>query len=132
MSIVIEASAVVDYLLDPQPPRALRDVISDETLYAPHLIDFEIASAIRGLLLASKISVTHASRALANFASLTIERVPMTGALRHVLNLRDNFTAYDASYVVLARSLNLPLQTSDAKFKEARKLGVEVRVAGEA
>lgn len=48
--------------------------------------------------------------------------------MRHVLDLRDTFTVYDAAYVVLAQALEAPLITADAKLTEARRLGVEVRV----
>ncbi|MGH8961545.1 MAG: hypothetical protein ACRDWT_10095 [Jatrophihabitantaceae bacterium] len=54
----------------------------------------------------------------------------MTSSLSAILRLLGNFTAYDASYVVLALSLAAPLVTVDAKLVEARKLGVTVRILG--
>ena len=62
------------------------------------------------------------------FVALQIERQPMTHQLRHILNLRDNLTAYDAAYVVLALGLDAPLITSDTKMREARRLGVQVQI----
>ncbi len=52
----------------------------------------------------------------------------MTGTLGHILDLRENFTACDAAYVVLALGLEAPLVTSDTKMQEARRLGVEVQI----
>jgi predicted nucleic acid-binding protein len=68
------------------------------------------------------------TEAVADFNALRIERHQMTDLLGHVLELRDNFTVYDAAYVVLARALEVPLITSDDKLREARRLGVDVRV----
>lgn len=48
--------------------------------------------------------------------------------IRDVLDIRANFTAYDASYVVLAQALRAPLITADVKLAEARKLGLDVQV----
>ncbi|MGH3503560.1 MAG: type II toxin-antitoxin system VapC family toxin, partial [Nocardioidaceae bacterium] len=55
---------------------------------------------------------------------------PLAAMMGNVLELRDNFTAYDAAYLVLAEALEAPLVTADAKLTAARKLGVDVRVLG--
>ena len=48
--------------------------------------------------------------------------------MRAVLDLSENFTVYDAAYVVLAQALEAQLVTADAKLLEACRLGVDVRV----
>lgn len=48
--------------------------------------------------------------------------------MRNVLDLRDNFTVYDAAYIVLAQALGAPLVTADAKLAAAATLGVDVQV----
>jgi predicted nucleic acid-binding protein len=48
--------------------------------------------------------------------------------LDRVLELRDNFTGYDAAYVVLALGLEAPLVTCDSKLTEAQRLGVPVEL----
>ncbi len=52
----------------------------------------------------------------------------MTDLLGHILGLRDNFTVYDATYVILAQALEAPLVTADAKMTEAKRVGVDVRI----
>src|SRR5262245_56563467 len=53
--IVIETSAVVNALVgDPANPRLLA-ALADEELHAPALLDFEVASALRGHVLAGKL-----------------------------------------------------------------------------
>lgn len=116
--------ALVD---DPASPELLA-LLADEELHAPALLDFEVASALRGHLLGGLLDQARVDEALEDFAALRIERHQMTHALRHLLDLRENFTAYDAAYVVLALGLEAPLITSDRKMQEATRLGVEVQI----
>ena len=126
--IVIESSAMVDALVGhPANPRLLA-LLSDEELHAPALLDFEVASALRGYVLAGKLDPGRLDEAVEDFTAFRIERHPMTDMLEHILDLRDNFTVYDAAYLVLALALEAPIVSADAKLKEATRLGVEVRV----
>lgn len=126
--IVVEASAIVDALVEDPPNVALLEVLAAEDLHAPTLLDFEVASALRGHRLAGLLDESRLREALDDFASLTIQRHGMTSMLGHVLDLRDNFTVYDAAYVVLAQALDAPLVTTDDKLKEAERLDVVVQV----
>lgn len=126
--IVIEASAMVGALVnDPATPELLA-LLADEELHAPALLDFEVASALRGHVFGGLLDQVRVDEALEDFTALRIERHQMTHALGHMLDLPENFTAYDAAYVVLALGLEAPLVTSDTKMKEARRLGVKAQV----
>lgn len=126
--IIIESSAMVDALVgDPANPELLA-AIADSELHAPSLIDYEVASALRGHALAGKLADAQFEDAAEDFSALQIERYPLSTMMRAVLDLRANYTVYDAAYVVLARALEAPLVTADAKLLEARKIGVDVRV----
>lgn len=126
--IVLESSAMVDALVgNPANPQLLA-TIADEDLHAPTLLDFEVASALRGHLLAGKLSPPRCAEAVEDFSALRIERHQMTSLLGHILALRDNFTVYDATYVVLAQALDAPLVTSDLKMRAAERAGVRVRI----
>lgn len=126
--IVIDTSAVVDALVGHPANPHLLALLADRELHAPALIDYEVASALRGHALAGKLDAGQVDRAVEDFADLTITRYPLTTMLGAVLDLRDNFTVYDAAYVVLAQLLEVPLVTADAKLAESRKLGIDVRV----
>jgi predicted nucleic acid-binding protein len=126
--IVIEASVVVDSLVGERANAWLLARMADEELHAPALLDFEVASALRGHLLGGRLDEDRLDDAIEDFTSLTIERHEMTGLLRPVLALRSNFTVYDAAYVVLAQALDVPLVTADLKLREAERAGVDVRV----
>jgi predicted nucleic acid-binding protein len=126
--IVVESSAIVDALVgDPANPRLLA-LLADEELHAPALLDFEVASALRGHVLVGKLDPARVEEAVEDFTAFRIERHPMTGLLGHMLDLRDNVTVYDAAYLVLAQALEAPVVTVDTKLREATRLGIEVRV----
>ena len=128
--IVVESSAMVDALVgDPANPRLLA-LLADEDLHAPALLDFEVASALRGHLLGGKLDPVLLEEAVADFAAFRIERHHMTGLLGHMLELRDNFTVHDAAYLVLAKALEAPVVSVDDKLKEATRLGIRVQVFG--
>ena len=126
--IVVESSAMVNALVgNPANPRLLA-LLADEELHAPALLDFEVASALRGHTLGGKLDQLRLDEAVEDFAALRVQRHQMTELLSHLLDLRDNFTVYDAAYVVLAQALEAPLVTADAKLREAGRVGVDVRV----
>jgi predicted nucleic acid-binding protein len=126
--IVVEASAIVDALVERPPKPELLALLADEELHAPMLLDFEVANALRGHALGGKLDQGRLDQAVENFTAFKIERYPMNHQLGYILDLRENFTAYDAAYVVLARALKAPLVTADAKLAEAEKVGVKVHV----
>jgi predicted nucleic acid-binding protein len=128
--IVVDSSALVNALVEEPADPHLLALLSDEELHAPALLDFEVASALRGHRLSGRLRKSRMEEAADDFAALQLVRYQMTHWLRHLLELKDNFTVYDAAYVVLSQALGAPLVTADAKLTEARRLGVEVRVFG--
>lgn len=121
---VVDASIVVRLLQNRRSDEGLRERFGrDRYVHAPALIDAEVASAIRGLLLTSKIAIqisaARAEQMLDDFANLPVVRYPMQPYQRRTLVLRHNFTAYDAFYVALAESLQMPLLTDDRKYAKA-------------
>lgn len=121
---VVDASIVVRLLQNRRADGELRDRFNRQRhIHAPALIDAEVASAVRGLLLASKpsiqISQKRAEQMLEDFADLPLVCYPMQPFQRRVLRMRDNFTAYDGFYVALAEALRMPLLTDDRTFGRA-------------
>lgn len=121
---VVDASIVVRLLQNRREDAELRAWFElQRYVHAPALIDAEVASATRGLLMTSKAAITitadRASQMLDDFADLPLHRYPMQPHQRRVLTLRENFTAYDAFYIALAESLGMPLLTDDRKYAKA-------------
>lgn len=128
---VVDASIMVRLLQNRWGDGRLRERLGrDRYLHAPALIDAEVASAVRGLLRTSKprvsITIERAEEMLTDFADLPLQRYAMQPFHRRVLALRHNFTAYDAFYVALAESLDMPLLTDDEKFGRASAHGATV------
>lgn len=119
---------MVDALVDDPANPDLLAILADNELHAPSLIDYEVASALRGHALGGKLGDERLEDAIDDFRALSIERYPLSTMIREVLHLKNNFTVYDAAYVVLAQALESPLVTADVKLTEARKFGVDVRV----
>jgi predicted nucleic acid-binding protein len=126
--IVIESSAMVDALVDDPANPNLLALLADEELHAPALLDFEVASALRGHMLGGKLDPVRLDQAVEDFSAFQIERHQMTSLLGHMLDLRENFTVYDAAYLVLAQALEAPVVSADTKLKEATRLGIKVQI----
>ena len=114
--IVVDASAAVLALLNDGDARAR---LANEPLAVPHLADSEIVQALRSQVRRGDVSADDAQRAIDAWAQLGIQRVGLSGLLRRVWDLRENLTAYDASYVVVAEALECPLLTADARLAGA-------------
>jgi predicted nucleic acid-binding protein len=98
-------------------------------LHAPALVDFEIVSALRGLLRAGQLSAGRAQDAVTDLDDLPIRRWPFVDALRRrALQLRENLSAYDAAYVALAEALECPLVTRDARLGRSTGHGARIEL----
>lgn len=126
--IVVDASAIAHALVDADVNPELLVVLGEQELAAPHLIDFEVASAIRGHVIAGKLTPERGADAITDFSDLHIHRYAGLALLGEMWRIRENFTCYDAAYVALAGALDKPLVTLDAKLADASRLGVDVQV----
>lgn len=125
--IVVDCAAVVDALTGVDGTDDLRALLASAELSAPTLLDFEVVSALRGLVLRGNLTATRAEDTLTDFDDLKVRRWPSGDSLRRrAFQLRDNVSAYDAAYVVLAEALDCPLLTRDIRL--ARSSGHLVRV----
>jgi predicted nucleic acid-binding protein len=128
--IVLDASAVVELLRNGRFAESLRSDLAKGagSLIVPHLLDVEVASALRRLAALAQIDSSHAERLLAQLAEIPAERSAHTPLLRRVWELRHNFTAYDAIYIALAEETGSVLYTTDAKLRRGHR--AQVRVLG--
>jgi predicted nucleic acid-binding protein len=110
--IVVDASAALSGLLNDGPAR---QALADEQLHAPHLVDSEVASGLRRLMAAGQLQAADGWTALDTWRHLGLTRYALHPLLDRVWELRDNLSAYDASYVALAELLDCSLLTADAR-----------------
>jgi predicted nucleic acid-binding protein len=119
--IVLDASALMDFLLERggHGDWVAKQLLEADSIHAPHLIDVEIASAVRKRESAGTISPRRGRETLEDLAATPLMRYPTTPLLGRIWELRSNLTAYDANYVALAEALNVPLVTTDLHLAEA-------------
>lgn len=120
--IVLDASAAVDVVLErgPEGEWVASELAAAASAHAPHLIDTELASTLRRLVLLGEISPRSGATALGHFRQLRLTRYPAEPLLDRIWALRGGLTAYDATYVALAETLGAPLVTTDARLARAR------------
>lgn len=127
--IVVDASALATALTDDGTHGALaRARLRGEVLAAPGLVDLEVSSVLRRLILSGHLPVHRAEQALADLVALPMQRAPHLPLLSRCWALRDNLSVYDASYVALAESLGTVLLTADARLSRAPGLRCVVEV----
>lgn len=116
--IVLDASAAVDWLLQTSAGQSIeRRIYSrNETLHAPQLLDLEATQVLRRLSLQRVVSAHRADEAVRDLLDLRVTRYPHLVLLPRIWQLRHNFSAYDAAYVVLAEKLGATLVTRDARL----------------
>jgi predicted nucleic acid-binding protein len=123
-TIAIDASALVELLLETPAGSRIAEVVAGARLVAPDIVNPEVAQSLRGLERAGRLSSERSTKALVRLLHSPIARVPTAGLLADAWSLRFNLSAYDACYVALACALDCPLLTVDAPLRRAPSLGV--------
>ena len=126
--IVLDASAVVELLLDTVAGRRVAILIADAAmgLHVPHLVDVEVLSVLRRFAREGVIDEGEAESAVHDLLALDLQRHSHEALLERAWVLRKNVTAYDAMYVALAEALSATLVTCDARL--ARASGINARI----
>jgi predicted nucleic acid-binding protein len=115
--IVVDASVLATAIGDDggDGERA-RSRLLAERLFAPELLDLEVASVWRRAVRRGHMTEHRARQALADLAVLPLARAPHASLMPRIWELRDNLTIHDAAYVALAEALDAPLLTADRKL----------------
>ena len=122
---VLDAGVVVDLLVG----RLDETALGDEEAGVPHLLDSEVTSVLRRLVLRGDLTVEQGDAAMARFGQLDLERFPADWLRARMWDLRENLTAYDATYVALAEAVGATaLLTTDARLAGAPGLRCAVHV----
>jgi predicted nucleic acid-binding protein len=122
---VLDAGVVVDLLVG----RLDETALGGEEAGVPHLLDSEVTDVLRRLVLRGLLGVEQGDAAMARFLQLELERFTADWLRPRMWELRENLTAYDATYVALAESIGASaLLTTDARLAAAPGLRCVVRV----
>lgn len=130
MPIVVDASSLVFACTETTAPATqFRLRLSDDICHAPHLIDAEFGNALRKKVVRGEVRPELALTLLDSAPQLINHRHEQHGLLSFgAWSLRDNVSFYDALYVVLAATFDVPLVTVDRRLARARGLPCRVEV----
>ena len=123
--IVVDASAALAALLNAGPARG---ALGGEQLHVPHLIDTEVASGLRRQVAGQEIGPEAGWAALDTWRRLGMTRYAVHSLLDRVWELRDNLSAYEASYVALAELLGCSLVTADRRLARAEEVRCPITI----
>lgn len=111
---------MVEWLLGlPKADAAEAVLLSEDLLEAPYLLLTEVAQATRRYEARGEISEDRATAAMQALGELDLHLHPHDILASEVWRLRQNLTAYDATYVALAAVLEVPLVTFDQRLAKA-------------
>jgi predicted nucleic acid-binding protein len=120
------ANALADDTADGDLARARLNTARE--LHAPHLIDLEFLSVLRGAVVRGVMDEGRVSQARADLADLRLVRYPHEPFADRIWELRHNLTPYDAAYIAVAEALGCPLVTADERLRTAPGPTCEVDV----
>ncbi|HEY2385213.1 MAG TPA: type II toxin-antitoxin system VapC family toxin [Terriglobia bacterium] len=82
----------------------------------------------RSALLRKELSIDRAAEALQDYEDLPLRLNTHRPFLKRVWELRNNFSAYDAAYVVLAEQLKAEFLTADNRLARSVRAHTSVRL----
>jgi predicted nucleic acid-binding protein len=120
--IVLDSSAVVEMLIGTPKALEVKALYMAEQSHAPELISYEVLSGIRGNVGAHKLTPKEGEVAMRDFEDVAanLELWPLLEVMtERAIQLSENVSPYDATYVALAEIMPCPLVTADAKLARA-------------
>lgn len=102
----------------------------DADLHVPALCDVEVAAGLRRAMRGGAASDERVVQAIEDYLDLPVARHGHQGLMGRILALRENFSAYDATYVALAEQLGGELLTADERLARAARMHTNLGIAG--
>jgi predicted nucleic acid-binding protein len=122
---VVDAGVLVELLVGRLDPGRL----GDEALAVPHLLDSEVTSVLRRLVLRGDLAEQQGAAAMSAFLDLELLRFPADWLRPRMWELRRDVGAHDATYVALAETIGATaLLTTDARLAQAPGVRCAVRL----
>lgn len=119
--IILDTSAAIELLLGLPLARRVQEQLerSEWHIAAPQLLEIEVLQVLRRRVAAGYTALPDAHEARILLRDLNVRYFDHAILSDRIWELRENLTAYDASYVALAEILDVPLLTSDTRIVRA-------------
>jgi predicted nucleic acid-binding protein len=124
MPVVLDASALVELLLQGERAPAVLQAIGTAEWIAPDGVNAEVLATLWRMERTGELPEGRADKAVEDLLDAPVRRFPTLPLLPAVWELRANVTSYDACYLALARDLGCALVTADRRLSRAPGLGV--------
>ena len=118
-ALVLDASAMVDLLLDTTASRAVQSAVRGRPLAVPAHFDAEVLSAIGRLHRAGGLTDSAAHARIERLAAAPLQREPLAPLLIGAWARRDDTRLTDALYLELASVLGTVVLTTDHRLARA-------------
>jgi len=113
----------LEYLLRTALAPPVEEVLTaaGSDLHVPALCDVEVAAGLRRAMLRGEIDEDRTLQAVEDYLDLPLSRHGHQRLIGRILDLRDNFSVYDATYVALAERSGGALLTGDERLARATR-----------
>jgi len=120
MTIVVDASIALKWVLDEQGSAAAEELL-EEDLAAPSLWLLEAANALWRRTVRGELTAAEATERLAELSKAPVASVPLEQDLPEAMHLARqlNHPVYDCLYLALAKRLGTYVVTADTRFGQA-------------
>ncbi|WP_078056708.1 type II toxin-antitoxin system VapC family toxin [Corynebacterium bouchesdurhonense] len=125
---VLDSSAAIELILATPRGQRVAAVFRDPAtaIAAPELLITETLQVLRRLMRSGALTESEAQVAIANLRDLDVIYYGHGSLIDRVWELRDNMSAYDATFTSLAEHLGATLVTADARLSNAPGSSAEV------
>ncbi len=118
-TVVIDASAMVDLLLDTELADQIRESLRSRSPATPAHFDAEVMSALGRLQRTGNLSERGPGARIERLANAPIGRAPLAPLLRGAWARRGDTRLTDALYIELAETLETVVVTTDLRLARA-------------
>lgn len=127
MSLIVDASVAVEFLLRTALGERAEQLFGDAVLAAPELLDVEVLAVLRREVLAGRLNAKRAAEALDDLRDWDVDRIAHRALLAHAWSMHGRVSGYDAFYVAAAHVRNAMLVTADGPLARAPSLGIAIQ-----
>ena len=121
MTVIVDASVAIKWVLEEEGSEAARRLAEDALLAAPELMLIECANVLRTKVRFGQLDPALSTASLAAIQAMPVRLIPMRPhvAAAHAIALEIDRSAYDCLYLAVTLAERATLVTADKRFTQA-------------